>query len=271
MDFRRRRPKGALAGFVEILWYWDSPAPQHAFERLLPDGSMELVMNLRDEEIRIYDRHDTRKYERLEGCALVGPHSEYFVIDTAQQRRVLGVHFRPGGAFPFFRPPADELHGLVVSLGDLWGGFAREVRECVLAAPTVKRQFDVLEAALTARLAKPMERHRAVSYALHEFCGGGARSIADVTETTGLSARRFVEVFKQQVGLTPKQYCRVQRFQRLIQTLPRGRAIDWADMAADCGYCDQAHLIHEFRAISGLSPGEYAGLRDQHLNHVPMG
>ena len=270
MEFRRRRPRGALAGFVELLWYWDEPVRQHDFERLLPDGSMELVINLCDDEIRVYDRRDVRSYERLEGCALVGPHSQYFVIDTAQQGRVLGVHFRPGGAFPFFRPPAEELHGLHVSLSDLWGEFGREMRERLLAASTVDAKFELLEAALMARLAKPLERHRAVSYALEEFCGGGARTIADVTEATGLSARRFVEVFKQQVGLAPKQYCRVRRFQRLIQTLPSGQAIDWAGMAADCGYFDQAHLIHEFRAISGLSPREYAAARDQHLNHVPM-
>jgi AraC-like DNA-binding protein len=273
MDFRRRKPRGALAGFVELLWYWDGPARKHEFERLLPDGSMELVINLRGEEIRVYDRRDLGRYERIEACVLVGPHSEYFVIDTAEQERVMGVHFRPGGAFPFFRPPADELHGLHglhVSLSELWGGFACEVRERLLEAHTAEAQFDVLEAALLARLAKPLERHRAVSYALEEFCGGGARTIADVTEATGLSARRFVEVFKQQVGLAPKQYCRVRRFQRVIQTLPAGRVIDWAGVALDCGYYDQAHLIHEFRAISGMSPGEYAAARDEHLNHVPM-
>jgi AraC-like DNA-binding protein len=270
MDFRRRRPRGALAGFVELLWYWDGPARKHEFERLLPDGSMELVINLRSEEIRVYDRRDVRRYERIEACVLVGPHSEYFVIDTAQQERVMGVHFRPGGAFPFFRPPADELHGLHVSLSELWGGFAREVRERILAAAIVEAQFDVLEAALTARLAKPIERHRAVSYALGEFCGGGIRTVGDVTESTGLSTRRFIEVFKQQVGLAPKQYCRVQRFQRAIRTLPTRDAIDWAEVAAECGYFDQAHLIHEFRTISGMSPGEYAAARDEHLNHVPM-
>jgi AraC-like DNA-binding protein len=270
MDYRRRRPGGALAGFVELVWQWDGPARPHGFERLLPDGSMELVINLRDEEIRLYDRRDVRRYERLEACALVGPHSEYFVIDTAQQGCVMGVHFRPGGAFPFFRPPANELHGLHVSLSELWGGFAREVRERLLAARTVEAQFDVLEAALMARLARPLERHGAVSYALQEFYGGGERTIADVGEATGLSARRFVEVFKQQVGLAPKQYCRVRRFQRVIRSLPPGRVLDWAGVAADCGYFDQAHLIHEFRTISGLSPGEYAAARDEHLNHVPM-
>jgi AraC-like DNA-binding protein len=270
MEFRRRRPCEALAGFVELLWYWDGPARPHSLERLLPDGSMELVVNLNDDEVRAYNRRDLRRFERLESAILVGPHSEYFVLDTMQQVRVIGVHFRPGGAFPFLRPPADELHGQQVSMSELWGGFARELRERLLAAKTVDEQFGLLEAALTARMARPLEFHRAVAFGLHEFqCG--ARSVADVIGAAGISARRFVEVFKQQVGMAPKPYCRVRRFQRVIRGLPAAAsAIDWADVAIASGYCDQAHLIHDFRAIAGISPGEYAIRRTEHLNHVPM-
>ena len=269
MEFRYRRPSPRLAGFVEILWYWEGPRRPHDFERLLPDGSMELIVNLREDEVRAYDRRDLRRFERLEGCILTGPRSEYFVIDTDQQTRVLGVHFRPGGAFPFLRLPADELHCLQISLSGVWGSFAREVRERALTAKTAGARFDVLESALLARLAKPLERHRAVDYALGQFCTG-ARTVAEVVKTTGLSARRFIQLFKQQVGMAPKQYCRVRRFQAVIRNLPSGLAIDWAGLAADHGYFDQAHLIHEFHAIAGISPGQYAAARTEHLNHVPM-
>src|ERR1043165_320535 len=128
MEFRYRRPSPRLAGFVEILWYWEGPRRPHDFERLLPDGSMELIVNLREDEVRAYDRRDLRRFERLEGCILTGPRSEYFVIDTDQQTRVLGVHFRPGGAFPFLRLPADELHCLQISLSGVWGSLAPPAR-----------------------------------------------------------------------------------------------------------------------------------------------
>jgi AraC-like DNA-binding protein len=269
MEFRGRKPSAPLGGFVDLLWYWDGPRQPHAYERLLPDGSMELVINLHEDEIRTYDTRDLSRYQRLEPAVLVGPHSEYFVLDTTQQVRVIGVHFRPGGAFPFLRLPADELHCQHVSLSDLWGGFARELRERLLRARTVDAQFDLMESALTARIARPLEHHRAVAFALREFACG-SRSVADVIDIAGISARRFVDVFKQQVGLAPKQYCRVQRFQRVIRTLPRGTDMDWADVAADNGYFDQPHLIHDFRAIAGMSPGEYVARRTEHLNHVPF-
>ena len=95
-------------------------------------------------------------------------------------------------------------------------------------------------------------------------------TIASLTERIGLRPKRFIQLFTQQVGLTPKVYCRVQRFQRVIQSVQRQRRVDWADVAASCGYYDQAHFIHDFRSFSGLNPGAYMGQRGEWLNHVPM-
>jgi AraC-like DNA-binding protein len=267
MEYRARKARGALAGFVDLFWFYDGPAQAHSMERLLPDGSCELVINLLDDEIRLYDTRDFTRFERLPGAVLVGPHSGYFVIDTAEQQSVAGIHFRPGGASPFLRLPAEELHGQQVGLNDLWGGFARELRECVAGAPSAEVRFDLLEMALLRRLERPLAHHPAVAYALREF--ESTHSIARVREATGLSERRFIELFRQQVGLTPKLYCRVRRFQGAIRRMPRA-PIDWADLALHAGYFDQAHMIHEFRAISGLSPCEYATLRTPHQNHVPI-
>lgn len=268
MEYCKQRPGPPLEGFVELLWHYEGCGQPHAKERLLPDGSMELVVNLSQDEVRVYDRRDHSRYERLSGCVLIGPHSEFFVIDTAA-RSVMGVHFRPGGAFPFLPLPAGELHGLHVGLEDLWGGAAQELRERLLAANTVPARFALLEAALLARLARPLVRHPAVGFALGEFNFAlQRRSIAEVTDDTGLSARRFIEVFKQQVGLTPKLYCRVRRFQEVIHGVPVGGRVDWADLALRCGYFDQAHFIHDFRAFSGISPSAYAERCTGHLNHV---
>jgi AraC-like DNA-binding protein len=259
-----------------MLWYGDGPARPHYRERLLPDGSMELVINLSEDEVRVYDRLDHRKFEKLRGAALVGPHSEFFVIDTAEQRNVMGVHFKPGGAFPFLPLPADELHGLHISLEDVWGRWAGELRERLLEATALADRFRILEAALLARICRPLERHRAVAFALGQFAPGQfhggpkTRTIGDVTGQTGLSSRRFIEVFRQQVGLTPKLFCRVRRFQEAVQRLRSHRRIDWADVALSCGYFDQAHFIHDFRAFSGLSPTMYAELKTEHTNHVPI-
>jgi AraC-like DNA-binding protein len=275
MEYRIQAPAPPLSHFVEVLWYWDGPAQPHARERLLPDGSMELVVNLNENEVRVYDRLDHRKFDKLRGAVMIGPHSEFFVIDTAEQRRVMGVHFKPGGAFPFLRLPADELHGLHISLEDVWGRWADELRDRLLEAQTMDQRFGILEASLMARISRPLLHHPAVTFALEQFHGGPhTRPIADVTEQIGLSSRRFIELFRQQVGLTPKLFCRVRRFQKVVQQVPvaqnAGQRVDWSELALACGYFDQAHFIHDFRAFSGLSPTAYAELRTGHTNHVPI-
>ncbi len=264
-------PQPPLSDFVALLWLYEGYRQPHQKERLLPDGSMELVINLNEDRSRVYDPNDTEKFQTLRGSLLVGAHSEYFVIDTAEQHSVIGVHFRPGGAFPFFDPPASELHNTLVSLEDLWRGQADELRTRLLEAANPPAMFRVLEQALLARAAQRLDRHPAVDFALREFRGlPHARTIADVTGQIGLSAKRFIQVFSGEVGLTPKLFCRVRRFQRALRQLRKGQPVVWTTVAADCGYFDQAHFIHDFRAFSGLNPTTYLTQCTEHLNHVPL-
>jgi len=264
-------PAPPLSEFVELLWLYEGYQQPHAKERLLPDGSMELVINLNEDLTRVYDPHDTEKVRTLRGPVMVGAHSEFFVIDTAEQHSVAGVHFKPGGAFPFLDVPAAELHNTLVSLEDLWGSMAGQLRERLMEAVTAQDKLHVLEQALLARAAARLERHPAVAFALREFRGAPhTHTIAEVTGQIGLSAKRFIEVFSGEVGLTPKLFCRVRRFQRVLRRIGGGRPVEWAAVAADCGYFDQAHFIHDFRAFSGINPSAYIAQRTEHLNHVPL-
>jgi AraC-like DNA-binding protein len=272
MVFRSYFPKPPLSNFVEQFWFYDGFSPRsHRKERLMPDGSVELVINLREDESRFYDRDDLNQCHRLSGNILCGPHSRFFVIDTEEQDSVLGVHFKPGGAFPFFPLPADELQNQHVSLEDLWGQEARLIRERILAAPTAQAKLFAMEACLLERLVKPLEHHRSVSFALSAFAGAErTRTVTEVSERIGLSSRRFIQLFRDQVGLTPKLFCRVRRFQRVLSLLNHGNQIDWVEVAASCGYFDQAHFIHDFKDFSGINPTTYAALKTEHMNHVPI-
>ncbi|WP_420917122.1 helix-turn-helix domain-containing protein [Dictyobacter halimunensis] len=91
-----------------------------------------------------------------------------------------------------------------------------------------------------------------------------------IASEVGLSQRHFIQVFGEAVGLTPKLFCRVQRFQALLRSLEYGRPVHWAEAALNCGYYDQAHCIHDFQAFSGLTPSTYLSSRGQFHNHVPL-
>lgn len=264
-------PSPPLSNFVAMFWYYEGCVMPHAKERLLPTGTTELVISLNQERIVTYSgqQPDTPLFFR--SGVICGPHSEFFLIDTAQEETVIGVHFKPGGAFPFFKLPSSELHNSHVSLDDLWGSIAADLREQVLEARTPEAKFQALERCLLAQLAKPLAYHPAVAYALNEFhCVPHTRTIAEVTDQIGISARRFIQVFSEQVGLTPKLFCRVRRFQEVLQQVGMSNDVEWADVASSCGYFDQAHFIHDFQAFSGFTPTAWLALRGEHANHVPL-
>lgn len=95
-------------------------------------------------------------------------------------------------------------------------------------------------------------------------------TISEVTARTGLSPRRFIQLFEQAVGLTPKLFCRVQHFQEALRLCGGEKRVGFGELALACGYFDQAHFIRDFRAFSGLSPTTYLKHRSEHLNHVPL-
>ncbi len=100
-------------------------------------------------------------------------------------------------------------------------------------------------------------------------------AIAEITEQIGLSQTRFVQVFREEVGLTPKLFCRIQRFQQALRHVEShplmGCPVDWVKVALDCGYYDQAHFIHDFRAFSGINPSAYLIHRNEDSHHVWLG
>ena len=257
MIYRRQTPRPPLSDLVELLWLFESAASSHASERVLPTGTVELVINLRESTAGSFD------------AVVAGPHSRFFVLDTSRPSSIIGVHFKPGGAFPFLDLPVDELRNRHVPLEALWGGRVARLRERLLAADGPEARLLLLERLLLSLLQRPPSRHAAVGHALAAF-RRGPRRIADVVEETGLSPRRFIGLFSDEVGLTPKSFCRISRFQRTVALLHRVHAVDWAETALACGYCDQSHMIHDFQDFAGLSPGNYLARRTEHMNHVPQ-
>ncbi|UKS24175.1 helix-turn-helix domain-containing protein [Paenibacillus sp. HWE-109] len=237
----------------------------------MPDGSIELVINLREEKIKLFDREYKNPTRTYGSSVICGPHSEYFIIDTSEETTVLGIHFKPGGMYPFLKMPLNELHNTLVSLEALWGARAHELREKLLESEVVNDKFRILEESLTKLASRPLVRHPAVSFALNEFQSLPHRSpLSDVIGQIGLSHRRFIQIFKEEVGMTPKLFCRLRRFQEVLNRIDRTKNVNWLDVALACGYYDQMHFIKDFQAFSSLNPTEYLSTQVRHPNHVGL-
>jgi AraC-like DNA-binding protein len=269
----RYKPEGILGVLVDCLWYWEGAPGPHRQERLLPQAQAAMILNLRDDPIAIYE--DKGGACSCGTAVFTGARSNSFTIDCDQQERVVGVQFASGGASPFFRMPISELEDASFNMGDLWGTEAAWVRERVLAAQTPRAMLEALAVCLDERLCLTVRNalplHPAVVYMAGELdiCDGPGR-VQAVTAKIGMSQRRIAQLFHEQVGVSPKTFHRVRRLQHTLQRLRGLHQVNWADLAVDCGYYDQAHLSHDFRQIAGMTPSAYLAAATEHLNHVPL-
>ena len=263
-----RFPPPPLDALVERIWDWEAPRQPHRFERMLPSARAQLVVNLLEDETRVYD--ETLRCRRFSAAALDAPAHRSFVIDTAEQVRVVGVVFRAGGAAPFFRERMDALANDHADLEALAGGDARTLRTRLLEAGGAQARLDLLQDWLL-RTAAGARRHHAVTHALRILDETPqVRRIDAVAAHCRLSPRRFGEVFREQVGMSPKRYVRLRRFQDVVARAHGRRRVEWAAIAADCGFHDQPHLTHEFRAFSGMTPGAYLAGQGPWAAHIPI-
>jgi AraC-like DNA-binding protein len=263
-----RVPSPPLDAFIASIWYCQSEPRPFALERVLPSGAAQLIVNLKEDRTRMY-HPESGAMTACCGTVLSGVSTRYGIIDTAEQECVAGVCFRPGGTAPFFPMPAHELCDAGVPLELVWDrGRAARLREQVLAAVSPAARLAALERAM-AEASRSYAFDPAVSFALDAFaCRPHAANIPAVADRIGLSPKRLVERFKTAVGVPPKRYCRILRFQRALQSAERGRPVDWTRIAMDCGYFDQAHFIHDFRSFAGITPTGYDAARTQFRNHV---
>jgi AraC-like DNA-binding protein len=266
MPILMRRPESpALSPFVEWLWYFTGDLP-HARERILPTGTMQLLVNLYEDELRTYTGARFAKVRRIRGSAISGAWARPFGIDTLEQRHVVGVAFRPGGAAPFLAAPADALRDDHVELDRIWGRDGALLRERLLEAPTPAAALRTLESWLLRRAARPLEADKLVELAVGALDRGAP--VGRLTQRLGVTPGRFIRHFESMVGITPKRFARVRRFGRALESVERGCPVRWSEVAAACGYFDQAHLIHDFQEFSGMNPTQYRPRAQGDRNHA---
>lgn len=255
MSYRIYQPSLPLSQYVKVMWSIRSLQAAPSRRLVYPDGAMALVIHLNKSTATYFVGNETHT---IQVPLLAGPYSRSFHIDPSQSTAVVGVVFRPEAARVFFPVAPHELHNIDVSLSQLYPGEADSLLNDVCSASGESAQFLTLERYLNRKLANAAQIHPAVTYAVEQLSREGTGSIRKIQSVVGLSHTRFIQLFRDHVGLTPKLFYRVRRFHRLIQQIDRRLPVNWAELAVDCGYFDQAHLIRDFRAFAGVSPLQYS-------------
>jgi len=264
----QRVPGPALSQWVRMFWYSAEDRGGRTRERLLPRGTVELVIELGPERASIIA--PDRPID-VDPVSVVGASSRPLVLDRPNRFETIGVILRPGGAIALLGVDADELDGTPLPLGLLWGASAAELRDRASAATGHDEKLAAVERVLTEQLLH-VERARRYAPAITAVSWIAAAPercrIADLSTSVGISRRRLEETFRATVGLTPKRFQRLSRFRRALERIEHRHESGWAAFALECGYYDQAHFSNEFRHHTGLAPEGYLVARTPALNHV---
>jgi AraC-like DNA-binding protein len=270
MLYTMRAAPPPLDRFIETLWYWEGEPLNHRKDMILSSVRVGLLINLAEDRLDWYDGEGFTESHRIRGIGIAGPQARATAID-AFLPKMMGVQFRVGGAFPFFGPAMDSFADRHIALEDVWGTDAERLHQRLVGARTPEKKFDILQETLLRKILGVSEYHPAVSMALRRLERAPHRtSIAAVAEEAGLSKKKFAQIFSGQVGLRPKLYLRIARFQRVLNQIAAAPAVNWGDVAEENGYYDQSHFIRDFGDFSGLAPNVYLKLRGPHLQHVAM-
>jgi len=267
-------PPPPLSAYVERFWLHEENAPPHVLERALPTGKSALWIELGGAGLRVATQQHPDRLTTFRTSTLLGPHSGWYLVAAGYNIARMGAQFTPIGAAAFFVAPASDLYDAHVPLDALWGdAVANEFRERLLAEPTPAARFHQLERLLLERLTALPERP-AVTFAVNALLTAPqAGAITQVVDQIALSHQQLIRLFRQDVGMTPKRFGRVRRFQAVLGCLGDEDHVNWAEIACACGYSDQAHLIRDFHEFAGVSPTAY--LRDcdarfpKYLPHLP--
>lgn len=263
-----RAPIPPLRPFVGAIWWSGgspgSPGPG-ARESNLPDGGAHLAIRLGGRALRLHDGVEDTRGRIVSDAVIAGPHERCYLKDASRPARSVGALLRPGAIRALLGCPPAELRDLHLPLDVFWPGDVERLRDGLNSETDPERQLARLEAWLLARL-RPQHHglHPQVALAVRGLRQG--RSIGELVADSGYSHRRFIDRFRDGIGLAPKSYSRLLRFGQALRLAQDGR--DWSRIALDAGYSDQSHFIREFRAFAGLSPDAYRRAHRRGARHV---
>ncbi|HEU0296348.1 MAG TPA: AraC family transcriptional regulator [Anaerolineales bacterium] len=274
MILRVHTPALPLSEYIDAFVYYDGFDPIHQMDRFLPDGNTELIFNLIEQPQFIYHNETLQEIQTCRQAWVSGVRTRPITIPSGKGSKMLIVAFKKGKAYPFYPLPMQELTDFVAEADLIFGRSVLSLREQLLAASSIDCMFLLVEGFLFRQAGNAFASEttsRCVEYAVSSITSRPDRlGLRQLSDQIGYSQKHFISLFRQQVGVAPKQYLKIMRFQKAILEIEKGTTMHWSDIALQNGFYDQAHFIHEFRAFSGFTPGEYVKRKSALLNYIPV-
>jgi AraC-like DNA-binding protein len=248
MRHARRKPPVDLEPWIQHFWSvsWDLRGCEPFLQETVPHPNVQIVFD-------------------GSGAHIAGVHTARFSTTLEGASRIFGIKFRPGGFQPFLGSSVGALANRIVPVEQVFGVGARQWQLTMSSFEQDDALMGTASEFLRARC-PPADPNVALAARMVEQISVAVtgeteiRSVQQLARRSGMSQRSLQRLFQEYVGVSPKWVIRRYRLHELVERLKAGEALDGAQTALELGYCDQAHLINDFRSIIGYSPSRYRSL-----------
>ncbi len=242
---------------IESILYFKGLTPNHSIERIVPTGHVFLIFELDNIPRNIYDNDTLEPLEKFTKVWVSGTHRNYISISAHQQSEMLVIQFKPAGAFLFLHCPLQELNDLVVPAKEIFGYEIMELREQIFVAEHPHTKFNLVSNWLEHRFDNKKEAPDYLLTFIDQIQKEPVSNLKQIIDNYPATQKQLIVHFKKYVGLTPKYYHRILRFNEILKKVNENENISWTDIAYSCDYSDQSHFIKEFFLFSGFNPQEF--------------
>ena len=250
MRYREIPPQAPLNRVVECFWTLEGEGAGAAKpERILPDGCLELILNFGAK----FSQHCDDGPRLQPRNFLVGQMTGPIVISPTGRVELLGIRFHPGGTLPFLRVPLHEITDQIVEVGSLSSRLERDLMHTTAGSSSLSEKIKAVETLLRHYLANSKHDSWLMILAGRIVDSRGLVSVDRLANEAGVSSRQLERRFLREVGVGPKLLGRIIRFQQVFRAVEHCNAA-WAEIAIECGYYDQAHLIRDFNQFAQQTP-----------------
>ena len=256
MSFQIIQPSLLLAPYVRMYWSMESslkPGDKH-IQRIVPNGLTEITFYQNDVPESTSDIGYLKSQTQISGQK-----NCHFDLVVTGKTRLFSILFNPQGISRFFKIPVSELFNQTIPLRFLLGNQLNETEEKLFESKSIKKQVEIVEKLLMELLFKN-ENHNLprISNSVHQINKNEGNPQVPVLATDAcLSRKQFERTFTNLIGISPKQFMRVVRFQRALFIQQNNSDLKLTELAIDSGYYDQSHMITEFKQLSGYTPKQY--------------
>jgi AraC-like DNA-binding protein len=272
MVFATHVPAFPLCEFIESFVHYQGYNPVHSIDRFLPDGDTHLVIDLLDFPKYIYDNETLTEKQACNEAWFSGFRTRPITIPSGRDSEMFIIYFRKGRSHPFTGRPLSAFADHVVDAGLALPKHIYELRLRLQETTGSAAKFALAEHFLLRYFRSRFTTNPFVDFAISAITSSpGSTTIEAIAAKAGYSRKHMAATFSRHVGVTPKAFMRVMRFQQVISTIAQQHSLKWTSVANECGYFDQAHFINDFKEFSGFTPSEYIMRNSDFNNYVAMG